>query len=281
MIGFSAVTRIGLRASASATRSSRTFSPAIALSASSLDTLASRPMPSSRFTAINGRVTLSWKLPVCPATVIAVWWPITCAQAITVASGMTGLTLPGMIELPGCSAGSSISPSPASGPAFIQRRSLAILISATASALSWPDSSTASSCAARPSNLFSALSNLKPVCCFSALATCAPKRGSALMPVPMAVPPSGNRRTRLRLSSMRSCAEASCADHAPNSCSKVSGIASIRWVRPVLTTLRRLRPFLSRVLRRCTSAGSSCSCVASTADTRSAVGITSLELCPG
>ncbi|KAG1172101.1 hypothetical protein G6F35_016975 [Rhizopus arrhizus] len=79
---------------------------------------------------------------------------------------------------------------------------------------------------------------------------------------------------------MRSCAEASCADHAPNSCSKVSGIASIRWVRPVLTTLRRLRPFLSRVLRRCTSAGRSCSCAASTADTRSAVGITSLELCP-
>ena len=58
------------------------------------------------------------------------------------ASGITGLTLPGMIELPGCSAGNSISPRPASGPEFIQRRSLPIFINATASALSWPDSST-------------------------------------------------------------------------------------------------------------------------------------------
>src|SRR3546814_14501635 len=76
------------------------------------------------------------------------------------ASGTTGLTLPGMIDEPGCSAGSSISPSPASGPEFIQRRSLAIFINATASALSWPDRSTASSCDARPSNLSMADSNL-------------------------------------------------------------------------------------------------------------------------
>jgi hypothetical protein len=66
----------------------------------------------------------------------------------------------GMIELPGCSAGSSISPRPASGPEFIQRRSLAIFISATASTLSWPDSSTAPSCAAIPSNRF--LARLEP-----------------------------------------------------------------------------------------------------------------------
>ena len=77
--------------------------------------------------------------------------PITCAATIAMASGITGLTLPGMIDEPGCSAGSSISPRPASGPEFIQRRSLAIFISATASVFSWPDSSTAASCAAMPS----------------------------------------------------------------------------------------------------------------------------------
>ena len=38
------------------------------------------------------------------------------------ASGMTGLTLPGMMLDPGCNAGNAISPIPASGPAFIQRR---------------------------------------------------------------------------------------------------------------------------------------------------------------
>ncbi|MNY73768.1 hypothetical protein D3C86_2126370 [compost metagenome] len=64
-----------------------------------------------------------------------------------VASGITGLTLPGMMEEPGCSASSSISPSPASGPEFIQRRSLAIFISDTAVVRSWPDSATAVSCA--------------------------------------------------------------------------------------------------------------------------------------
>ena len=51
-----------------------------------------------------------------------------------------------MMLLPGCSAGSAISPSPASGPLFIQRRSFAIFISATASVRSCPDSSTAVSC---------------------------------------------------------------------------------------------------------------------------------------
>ncbi len=136
MIGFKAVTRMGLRASASRTRSCLTTRPANTLSASRFITLDSNWIESSRLAAISGSATFNWKLPVCPATVIAVWWPMTCAAAITVASGITGLTLPGMIELPGCSAGSSSSPRPASGPEFIQRRSLAILIRATASALS-------------------------------------------------------------------------------------------------------------------------------------------------
>ncbi|MNP42490.1 hypothetical protein D3C76_1362610 [compost metagenome] len=75
--------------------------------------------------------------------VITVSLPITWAATIAVASGITGLTLPGMIEEPGCNASSSISPRPASGPEFIQRRSLAIFISDTAVALSWPETATA------------------------------------------------------------------------------------------------------------------------------------------
>jgi hypothetical protein len=58
------------------------------------------------------------------------------------------------------------------------------------------------------------------------------------------------RRTRFRLSSMRACAFSSCADHAPNSCAKVSGIASIKCVRPVLTILPSAFARLSMVLRR-------------------------------
>ncbi len=100
------------------------------------------------------------------------------------------------------------------------------------------------------------------------------------MPVPMAVPPSGSRRRRFKASSMRPSAEPNWADQAPNSWAKVSGMASIRWVRPVLTILPRPRARLSMVLRRCLSAGSSDSIVSSWAETRMAVGITSLELCP-
>ena len=68
---------------------------------------------------------------------------ITVAATINTASGITGFTLPGMMLLPGCRVGSWISPSPASGPLFIQRRSLQILLSATASVFSSPDSATA------------------------------------------------------------------------------------------------------------------------------------------
>src|SRR3546814_10081344 len=66
-----------------------------------------------------------------------VWLPITCAQTMHTASGITGLTLPGMIELPGCNAGSAISPRPAKGPEFIQRKSLLIFISAQAKVFNW------------------------------------------------------------------------------------------------------------------------------------------------
>ena len=53
-------------------------------------------------------------------------------SSIAIASGTTGSTLPGMIDEPGCNAGRRISPSPAIGPEFIQRRSFAIFSSAHA-----------------------------------------------------------------------------------------------------------------------------------------------------
>src|SRR5690348_10000060 len=89
--------------------------------------------------------------------------PITCAHTIVIASGMTGLTLPGMIDEPGCNAGNSISARPASGPEFIQRRSLEIFISEHASVFNCPDSSTAASCDAMPSKKLSIEENLTPV----------------------------------------------------------------------------------------------------------------------
>ena len=68
---------------------------------------------------------------------------MTCAAIMVTDSATTGLTLPGMMLLPGCNAGSAISAKPANGPLFIQRKSFAIFIRLTLKTLSWPESSTA------------------------------------------------------------------------------------------------------------------------------------------
>src|SRR3972149_665709 len=71
--------------------------------------------------AINGTKTFSSKWPCRPPIAIAWSLPITCAATWVTTSGMTGLTLPGMIELPFWSSGRKISPSPARGPEPRQR----------------------------------------------------------------------------------------------------------------------------------------------------------------
>src|SRR5476651_2645306 len=143
MIGLGAVTGVGLGDNASLSLASLTLKLAIALSASNRLELASNSMLLNRFWATMGNITFSSKLPDCPATVIVASLPMTCAATIAVASGITGLTLPGMIEEPGCRPSSSISPRPANGPEFIQRRSLAIFIKDTAVVLSCPETATA------------------------------------------------------------------------------------------------------------------------------------------
>ena len=64
--------------------------------------------------------------------------PSTIAHTWVSASAITGLTLPGMIELPGWTAGMSSSPMPARGPLPIQRMSLAILSDDTATVRTAP-----------------------------------------------------------------------------------------------------------------------------------------------
>ena len=64
--------------------------------------------------------------------------PITWAATWVTTSGMTGFTLPGMIELPFWSSGRRISARPARGPEPMRRRSFAIFVSETATVLSAP-----------------------------------------------------------------------------------------------------------------------------------------------
>ena len=127
-----------------------------------------------------------------PPTVIAVSLPITCALTCSTTSGITGLTLPGMIEEPFCSSGRNSSPMPARGPEPISARSLAILVSETAITFSAPDSSTSASRLPCASNGSSGARTSRPVSAGEPLAhACAANSGCVFRPVPVAVPPSG------------------------------------------------------------------------------------------
>ena len=122
---------------------------------------------------------------------IAWSFPITCAATCVTTSGMTGFTLPGMIELPFCSSGRKISASPARGPEPISRRSLAIFVRLTATTLSAPEASTSPSRAACASNGSAGGEIWRPVSAASSSRTFAAKSGCVFSPVPTAVPPSG------------------------------------------------------------------------------------------
>ena len=111
------------------------------------------------------------------------------------ASHCVGLTLPGMIELPGSFSGIESSPMPQRGPLASQRMSLAIFMNDAASVLSAPCACTSASLAASASNLLGAVTNAWPVSLASSAATRTAYSGCALRPVPTAVPPSASSQT--------------------------------------------------------------------------------------
>src|SRR6202162_5810458 len=82
----------------------------------------------SRSYAATGIITLSSSNePAAAQKAIVASLPITCAATMVTDSQMTGLTLPGMIDEPGCTTGIEISAMPARGPQPSRRMSLAIL----------------------------------------------------------------------------------------------------------------------------------------------------------
>ena len=120
------------------------------------------------------------------------------------ASQMTGLTLPGMIEEPGCRSGMAISPRPVLGPEPIQRRSLLIFMKEIAMLRSWLEASIRPSRLAWASKWSRASVSGRPVSAASSSITRSGKPAGVLMPVPTAVPPSGTSATRGREALMRS-----------------------------------------------------------------------------
>jgi hypothetical protein len=87
---------------------------------------------------MSGLKTFSSKLPDAPPMPTATSLPMTCAHTIVSASDWVGLTLPGIMELPGSFSGIVISPSPERGPEASHRTSLAIFMSEVASVRSAP-----------------------------------------------------------------------------------------------------------------------------------------------
>ena len=96
-------------------------------------------MANSAFQAITGIMTFSSSWPASQAARIVASHPNTWKQTWFTISGIEGFTLPGMIDEPGCTAGSWISASPARGPIDRRRRSDAILPTSIARRRSEPE----------------------------------------------------------------------------------------------------------------------------------------------
>ena len=166
---------------------------------------------------------------------IAASFPITWSPTWFTTSGMTGFTLPGMIDEPFCSSGRRSSERPARGPEPISARSLAILIIETATTLSAPESSTSESRLAWASKGSRGAEISMPMSFETSARTFSANSGCVLRPVPVAVPPRGSWPTRPRVARTRSAPSSICAAYPANSWPSVTGTASIRCVRPVFT----------------------------------------------
>jgi hypothetical protein len=216
---------------------------------------ASSRIDSRMLRAITGSMTLSSKLPAPPANATVASLPTTCAHTWHNASGMTGFTLPGMMLDPGCRSGRKISVSPVRGPDPIHRMSLATLYSDIAMVRSWPLVSTSPSRAPCASKWSRASVSGSPVAVATSAMTRAENPAGVLMPVPTAVPPSGSSASRGSAACSRSMPCRTCAAYPPNSWPRVTGVASIRWVRPPFTTPANSVALRSRAAARCSSAG--------------------------
>ena len=189
---------------------------------------------------------------------------------------MTGLTFPGMMEDPGWRGGRSISPIPQRGPEDRSRRSWQIFIREAASPLSAPLAETRGSCAPIASNRFSAGRNGIPVSVSISAMVRAPNSGWAERPVPTAVPPSGSSSRSRNVARTRRIPWSTWEAYPENSCPRVTGTASWRWVLPIFIMSEDSPAFAARASRSPSRAGSRASESRRRAAIRMADGITSL-----
>ncbi len=145
-----------------------------------------------------GMATFSSSRPPTPPAhpaAMAASHPATWQATWMTDSQITGLTLPGMMELPGCTAGRISSPNPHRGPEPSRRTSEAILPRVVATPRSAPEANSAASrlpCAAKRS--LGSRSG-RPVRWARMRQTSAANPSGALSPVPTAVPPIGSSQS--------------------------------------------------------------------------------------
>ena len=111
-----------------------------------------------------GSKALSCSCPASDASVTVMSLPMTSKATWFITSGITGLTLPGMIDEPAWRAGRRISPNPACGPLDSSRRSLQVFDSLVATRLSTPDSCTKAPVSCVASMRLAACLSGTPVC---------------------------------------------------------------------------------------------------------------------
>ena len=137
-----AVTATSECSNSSRQRSSSASMPSIHRSRNTFMPRSSMRMDWRMLKTITGSMALSCSWPASAARVTVRSLPITWKAIWLITSGITGLTFPGMIDEPGCIAGSLISPKPARGPLLRRRRSLQILESLTAMRFRTPENVT-------------------------------------------------------------------------------------------------------------------------------------------
>ena len=173
------------------------------------------------------------------------------------ASHWVGFTLPGMIDEPGSLAGMRNLPIPARGPLAYQRTSLAIFVSAIAS--------VRNGCAdihhriVRPTGR-QICWPLKRTARRSPRQSCERRRGRTGRGHSIPCRPPSRRGPADKADSSAStpaCAASSCAAQPEIICPTVSGVASCKCVRPIITTFEYVFALASSVSCNCRIAGTS------------------------
>ncbi len=225
-------------------------------------------------------MTLSSSSPSAAERATVASFPTMRAQTMRAASGITGFTLPGMIDEPGWSAGSWISPIPPFGPDARRRRSFAILAREPAAVRVAAESAASVSRKACCSKGTRAGRSSTLVLAAIAASARAGSSGWRFRPVPTAVPPSGTSRRSSLARSMRASPRRHAAAHPDNSWPRRTGTASTRCVRPSFTTWSSSFAFASRAPASAERPGAVSASTVRIAARWSAVGKTSFELWP-